>query len=917
MLGRYKGEVARVAEPVARAMVGLRLRPNQLSCLGLVGSVIAAAAFAADQRRAGAVCLALAGALDILDGAVARASGQVSPFGAFLDSVLDRYSDLLVLAGLVFLFARLGRLEVVVAVLLALIGTVMVSYTRARAESVGVECRVGLMERGERHARADRRGPRGPPGPRDLGGRARGERDGGPPDRAHLAGHPRRPALIGTVRRSLLIHWRVMVGGRSALAVVVGTGLLVGVLAPRAGAGVVVSPSSLQRYREAHAALAGGEYARARTLLDELPPEFLLADYAAFFAAEAVLRGGDEPLASPASARSPSASRTPSSGRRPARDARHRLPAGPVGRRRARGPALPGARAGPPGGGAGPGPAGRGAGRPGAGGGGDRRPPAAVDRGAGVRLGRGGPGESARTWRRGAGLVRAAPDDRGAVPPGPAPRGRGRAERGRPACSRASWPRARSSPVRHRALARLAPMLGRLARSDEAIARLDAALTEPVTPSRAALLYELGRLLQRSGQTGRGGDDVRAAARRAPGRAQPGRGHAPAGPRARRARPVRRRARGVPAGRGAASRRARRPRRRAGRWPGSSTGPAGSATPRSRSARSRRRSASARLAGLYWAGALARPARGEGGGPGALPRGAEPRPARVLRHPRRAPRAGEGPPPPVAAPVKLTADPLELLRPEARYQRALALGSIGFDGFAILELETLGRDVGRGQRSRLGARGGLRRSRRGRPEPPLPAPGARRRPSRRGAPGLPAAALAALLPPRVRGPRPRRGAHGGARPVLRRGGDPRGVLLRPPRALRGRGDRARCSSCPTPRVWSRRSSAGPSREIAALWEPPVNITLGIPLSGPAPRRASRSRSWPSPATMPGPIGSSGGWPSARAPTWRSSSTRFPSTRRGRSPSACSRAGTTTGVSTGTGLRVGGRGEAVAAPRAAP
>jgi CDP-diacylglycerol---glycerol-3-phosphate 3-phosphatidyltransferase len=150
MLGRYRGEVARVADPVARALVGLRLRPNQLSFLGLVGSMCAAAAFAADQRRLGGLCLMLAGALDILDGALARASGQVSPFGAFLDSVLDRYSDLLVLAGLMFLFARLGRLEVVVAVLLALTGTVMVSYTRARAESIDVECRVGFMERGER-----------------------------------------------------------------------------------------------------------------------------------------------------------------------------------------------------------------------------------------------------------------------------------------------------------------------------------------------------------------------------------------------------------------------------------------------------------------------------------------------------------------------------------------------------------------------------------------------------------------------------------------------------------------------------------------------------------------------------------------------------------------------------------------------
>jgi CDP-diacylglycerol--glycerol-3-phosphate 3-phosphatidyltransferase len=150
MLSRYRSGVARVAEPVARALVGLHLRPNQLSCLGLLSSVLAAATFAADQRWLGAGFLALAGALDILDGAVARVSGQVSPYGAFLDSVLDRYSDLLVMAGIVLLWARLDRAGDVVAALLALLGTVMVSYTRARAESVGVECRIGFMERGER-----------------------------------------------------------------------------------------------------------------------------------------------------------------------------------------------------------------------------------------------------------------------------------------------------------------------------------------------------------------------------------------------------------------------------------------------------------------------------------------------------------------------------------------------------------------------------------------------------------------------------------------------------------------------------------------------------------------------------------------------------------------------------------------------
>ncbi len=150
MLTRYKEQVGRIADPVARTLLGARVRPNQLTVLGLCCSALSAVAFAADRLRWGGLLLALAGALDILDGALARASGQVSPFGAFLDSVLDRYSDLLVLAGVGLLFMRLGRTLDVVATMAALIGTVMVSYTRARAESVGVECKVGFMERGER-----------------------------------------------------------------------------------------------------------------------------------------------------------------------------------------------------------------------------------------------------------------------------------------------------------------------------------------------------------------------------------------------------------------------------------------------------------------------------------------------------------------------------------------------------------------------------------------------------------------------------------------------------------------------------------------------------------------------------------------------------------------------------------------------
>jgi phosphatidylglycerophosphate synthase len=92
----------------------------------------------------------LAGLCDLLDGSLARASGQVTAFGAFLDSVIDRYSDLVVLLGIVVLFARTPNARGALVAMAGLVGSVMVSYTKARAESIGIECNVGVMERPER-----------------------------------------------------------------------------------------------------------------------------------------------------------------------------------------------------------------------------------------------------------------------------------------------------------------------------------------------------------------------------------------------------------------------------------------------------------------------------------------------------------------------------------------------------------------------------------------------------------------------------------------------------------------------------------------------------------------------------------------------------------------------------------------------
>ncbi len=150
MLSHYRDRLTSWTDPVARALLALRLRPNHLTVLGLGVSLLAALSFARGRTRWGAALLIVAGLFDFFDGSLARLSGQVTPFGAFLDSVIDRYSDLVVFAGILLLFFGSGRPQEVLLTLLALIGTVMVSYTKARAQGMGVACETGLMERPER-----------------------------------------------------------------------------------------------------------------------------------------------------------------------------------------------------------------------------------------------------------------------------------------------------------------------------------------------------------------------------------------------------------------------------------------------------------------------------------------------------------------------------------------------------------------------------------------------------------------------------------------------------------------------------------------------------------------------------------------------------------------------------------------------
>ena len=150
MLGRYRDTVRSWSDPVGRGLVRLRLRPNHLTVIGLVVSLFAASAFIAGHLRSASLLLIAAGLCDLFDGALARASGQVTAFGAFLDSVIDRYSDLVVLLGIVVLFARTPNARGALVAMAGVVGSVMVSYTKARAESIGVDCTVGMMERPER-----------------------------------------------------------------------------------------------------------------------------------------------------------------------------------------------------------------------------------------------------------------------------------------------------------------------------------------------------------------------------------------------------------------------------------------------------------------------------------------------------------------------------------------------------------------------------------------------------------------------------------------------------------------------------------------------------------------------------------------------------------------------------------------------
>ncbi len=151
MLTRGIGSGAQfILDRLVGALSLTRIHPNVLTAIGLVINIIAAVLFAQGRFLAAGLVVVGAGVFDMVDGRVARVTKTVTPFGAFFDSVVDRYSDMALYMGLLVYYARAERFLYVVLVGVVMAGSVMISYTRARAESLIPTCKVGFLERPER-----------------------------------------------------------------------------------------------------------------------------------------------------------------------------------------------------------------------------------------------------------------------------------------------------------------------------------------------------------------------------------------------------------------------------------------------------------------------------------------------------------------------------------------------------------------------------------------------------------------------------------------------------------------------------------------------------------------------------------------------------------------------------------------------
>ena len=144
---RFRG----ILDPIGAFLNRLGLMPNTMTILGLIGNTVGAVLLAQGNMRIGGLIILAMGPVDALDGTMARLRGEPSEFGAFVDSVTDRYSELVIFGGLLFYYIQAGDWRLALVTYLAAAGSVLVSYVRARAASLGYDTKVGILTRMERY----------------------------------------------------------------------------------------------------------------------------------------------------------------------------------------------------------------------------------------------------------------------------------------------------------------------------------------------------------------------------------------------------------------------------------------------------------------------------------------------------------------------------------------------------------------------------------------------------------------------------------------------------------------------------------------------------------------------------------------------------------------------------------------------
>jgi len=150
LTNRARQLVRGIIDPIAALLVWLGFTPNTLTLVGFLMNTAVAVILSQGEMRWGGIAFFLASIVDGFDGAVARKLDQVSRFGAFLDSTIDRLSEAAVFLGLLVWYTNQGAKQEIVLIYAAIVGSLMVSYSRARAEGLGMDCQVGLLTRMER-----------------------------------------------------------------------------------------------------------------------------------------------------------------------------------------------------------------------------------------------------------------------------------------------------------------------------------------------------------------------------------------------------------------------------------------------------------------------------------------------------------------------------------------------------------------------------------------------------------------------------------------------------------------------------------------------------------------------------------------------------------------------------------------------